>query len=244
MYCTKCGAKASDAANYCWQCGFGLTDFGLDSDIHAPSHTVNAIHSLADSSVADQMPGNVRGWLLVLVIALIFLAPIDIAWRSFDIYKKTAWAADSRNHYENAFVLFALVAGIGCIWSGLRLAYRREPGTITIAKIGVWIAGLGKALMIYWILPQAARTEYDGNRHGGLAGIIGILVGSLAFSLVWHIYLNRSKRVAETYVLIAEYDSSIDHKPFNAMIACSVGLWVLIAILLIVAIIASISGQT
>lgn len=147
---------------------------------------------------------GVGGWLLLLILGLMFLGPIVGAGRinsdfmsaesqypnlkqvaAWGLYKSATWWT------------YLAVCGLS-FYAGLGLAKGRDPSVVQRAKILLWVIGPGASLFIGFILPAIVfgRAESDPNAVGAF---IGAFIASVLGAAIWTAYLSKSKRVRATY---------------------------------------------
>ncbi len=152
------------------------------------------------ASTENSSLSGVGGWLLLLIIGLIFLGPLigmgqlsseftltesqypDLkSLAKWDAYKLTIW------------ITFGCTAGLS-IYAGVGLFRGRTYKVVKRAKVIIWIMGPVASAVSNLVFPSLffGNTEIDSKFVGGLiASIIG--------TTIWTMYLNKSKRVAATY---------------------------------------------
>lgn len=136
-----------------------------------------------------QALSGVGGWLLFLIISLIFFGPlltIALNYSELSITDENNASPLSSEEWQYfVWLSWAMVAAY-CIVSaaaGLLLLKRHKPSTIPIVIAVIWIIGP--------ILAFAGVAV-----EGGLLGGEG---RSLILAIIWTAYLLRSKRVKNTY---------------------------------------------
>lgn len=147
---------------------------------------------------------GVGGWLLLLILGLMFLGPMAGAGRingefmsaesqypslkevaAWGLYKSTTWWT------------YLVVCGLS-FYAGLGLAKGRDTSVVKRAKIVLWVIGPGASLFMGFVLPAMVfgRAELGTSAVGAF---IGALVTSVLGATIWTAYLSKSKRVQATY---------------------------------------------
>jgi hypothetical protein len=143
---------------------------------------------------------GVGGWLLVLVVGLIFLGPfmgfarINSEFTLFeyshsDLIKVEAWSK-----FKSATWWTFLFTCCLSIYAGLDLAKSRELSAVKHTKVLLWVIGPVTTIIMGIIIPVAVigKTEVDPK-------FIGSLIGAMLVSAIWTAYLSKSRRVMATY---------------------------------------------
>lgn len=154
--------------------------------------------------VSAEGTAGVGGWLLLLILGLMFLGPIMGAGRinsDFmsaesqypNLKQVAAWGT-----YKSATWLAYLVVCSLSFYAGLGLAKGRDTSVVKRAKILLWVIGPGASLFMGLVLPVVifGRTESDPSAVGAF---IGAFVASVLGAVIWTAYLSKSKRVRATY---------------------------------------------
>lgn len=153
------------------------------------------------SSSAQPGPSGVGGWLMLLILGLMVFGPLLGAgkigggfmgaeqqtpelktWTQYNTYKSATWVV---------FLAFAALSFYG----GLGLASGTEWSVVRRAKIILWIIGPVSLLVMSVLLP----IVFIGTEAVDSARFIGSLIGSAIGVGIWTAYLNKSKRVRNTY---------------------------------------------
>jgi hypothetical protein len=144
---------------------------------------VNGVKEVNDR--IEQMPSGAGGWLLLLCLLLLVGQPLNLA-----IGAARALGALPMRGVPLALVLLGqlMVAGIG-VGAGLALFGSRR-GAPTFAK---WSLLLSAGMDLF-----AYTTPFlPNNRLPGTTPLF--IAASLAYYVVWIVYLSRSKRVRNTF---------------------------------------------
>ena len=151
----------------------------------------------------DQSPilRPLGGWLLLLVMGLMFLGPLVRAgWISADFlsaesqYPILTTGADWGTFKSATWWTFLLVCCLS-FYAGLGLMKSRNILVVKRAKIILWVIGpvYGIVLAIFIPLLVFGRIEYNP------AEFVGSMIGSIIPAAIWTAYLSKSKRVMATY---------------------------------------------
>jgi hypothetical protein len=159
--------------------------------------------------VADKSPpatagqgevAGVGGWLLFLILGLVFLGPLmGAAHINSDIMSvesqyprlKTdeAWGT-----FKSATWLTFLVVCCLSFYAGFGLLKRRDLSVVNRAKILLWVIGPLASLVMGTVLPIFVFGKVESYPQS-----LGQLVASGIVAAIWTVYLSRSKRVKATY---------------------------------------------
>ena len=150
---------------------------------------------------AERHPSGVGGWLFLLVLGMILLWPTAGAVAIASTIRLTEEMFPnivSNNQWSEykvltwlAFILFSLLS----IYGGFSLINGGDQRIVRGVKLIIWINGPVAAVTFLIIIPVIVfgKTDVlDGQ-------FIRSLVGSTIFAVIWTSYLNRSKRVRNTY---------------------------------------------
>ena len=130
-------------------------------------------------------PAGVRGWLLVLCALLLIWQPLSLGLAASNVLE----ALPIRGlPLALVLTLRMLVTAMG-IAAGLALLARRGAA-VALAKIAL-VASAATDLFVY------STPYYPSNRLPG--DTIWFIAASLAYHIVWLVYLVRSTRVRNTY---------------------------------------------
>ncbi|CAB3844315.1 DUF2569 family protein [Achromobacter ruhlandii] len=145
-------------------------------------------------------PAGIGGWLLLLVIVLIAVAPIGnignmlgaaqyeqdnpvlLGLPAWETYKKLAWC-------------LVIASSIASCLAGYRLCNVRTPGSVAIAIGAIWFCG--PLCMALRLIAEAAA--FDVGLAQVLGGHMSLGIGSVLGASLWTAYLKRSRRVRNTY---------------------------------------------
>lgn len=154
----------------------------------------------AQLDAADRQGGlyGVRGWLLALCLYLMVLIPalavlgLIGAWQSAPSSPTLQSALALEAVFELALAAFAFYAGL--------MLYRLRPNAVSIAKVYfitiLTLGLLGLGIVIVASLGQRSDAVL-GNMMRGPAAFAA--VREVLLSLLWLVYLERSRRVRATY---------------------------------------------
>ena len=142
-------------------------------------------------------PAGIGGWLALLVVWMVILRPLagvillkqlqDGSLARPDIFENSTWLINPSTFW----MIFLLVAALS-VYAGLRLWRDRSPAAVKIAIITLWIYSPVAAVDL---LIAKAFLE------GGLTwqNVATTAVTNLAIAIGWTLYLQRSRRVRNTY---------------------------------------------
>jgi hypothetical protein len=145
-------------------------------------------------------PAGVGGWLLFLVVMLIFLGPFLGATRiakdldSAESQNATLKTLEAWGTYKTAIWLTFLTVSCLSFYAGAGLAKGRDSAVVNRAKFLLWVIGPLSALTIESVIPRLVfgRVEWNPDVFQGFfLSIIG--------AAMWTAYLSKSKRVRATY---------------------------------------------
>ena len=166
------------------------------------------IYSNKYSPASSEGTVGVGGWLLFLILGLMFISPILGVGRIYNDFM----SAESQNPnlklvaawslYKSAtWWTFFVVCGLS-FYAGLGLAKDRNIAVVKRAKILIWVIGPGANIIMSFVLPAVifGRVEWDPNDVGAF---IGALVASVLGAAIWTAYLTKSKRVRATYFAVS-----------------------------------------
>lgn len=130
-------------------------------------------------------PKGVRGWLLVLVVLLLVWQPVSLGL----VASRVVDAIAIRGLPLALVLLLRLVVTALGIAAGLALAGER-PSAVAMAKASL-VASAAVDIFVY------LTPYFPNNRMPGDTPFY--VVGSLAYSGAWLMYLFRSRRVRNTF---------------------------------------------
>jgi hypothetical protein len=128
---------------------------------------------------------GIGGWLLVLCLLLLIWQPISLG-----LVASSMLDALASGGLPAVLILLTrlIVTGFG-IAAGLALLGRR-PGAVTLAKVSLALSA-ATDVFVY------TTPFFPSNRAPGETPMY--IAVALTYSIVWIVYLFRSKRVRETY---------------------------------------------
>lgn len=205
MYCPQCGkAVATTDAKFCHACGTRLPESGATGEAPAdrpPECTVVSRRTQGE-------PAGVRGWLLVLVGVLMVVVPlVSIAWlmSHLAIMKHLYPSLVGTSGWDQYLLWMWLAVGGAAglsIYASLRLLDGKTARDVEAVCTMLWVIGPVAAIVIHGLIPylmhSAELLKFDYIGPTG-APLIAPIIGGTLFSLVWTSYLNRSRRVRNTY---------------------------------------------
>ncbi len=154
----------------------------------------------------DNGPHGVGGWLALLVAGMVVMGPLlgiggtlgefAAAERQYPALAQVAAWSSFKTVQWIAVLIFCAIS----VYGGLGLATKRTPDAVTKAKLVLWFNYPISVVVTAMIVPA---TMLPGS--GKVAAMaIPSLVASLIAVAIWTAYLNRSKRVKNTYGLREE----------------------------------------
>lgn len=148
-------------------------------------------------------PHGVGGWLALLVVGMLVLGPLLGIGRTYvefasieHQYSELASLADWSSFKTAEWVVLLIFCGIS-IYGGHGLATKRTPDAVSRAKLVLWFNYPIGIVVTAMIIP--ALMLPGGGKAAATA--IPSLLASLIAVAIWTAYLNRSKRVKNTYFL-------------------------------------------
>ena len=143
---------------------------------------------------------GVGGWLLFLIIGLMFLGPLMGAARinsdimsTESVYPNLKTVALWSTYKSATWCIFLFVACLG-FYAGLGLVKGRTTAIVNRAKIIIWIIGPASGLILGVFLPIFIFGKFEPTTQ-----FVGGVIASVIFALIWTGYLSNSKRVRATY---------------------------------------------
>lgn len=153
-----------------------------------------------ENDEASKDPSGVGGWLLLLVVGLMFLGPLMGVGRlygdlmSAEDQNPNLRTLESWSTFKSANLwTFLVVAGLS-FYAGLGLARRRDMAAVTRAKIVLWVTGPVAAVIMGLLIPYAVFGKARLSPE-----LIGAVIASAIAAAAWTAYLSKSKRVRATY---------------------------------------------
>jgi hypothetical protein len=145
-------------------------------------------------------PAGVGGWLLLLVVSLMFLGPlmgigqINADFRSAESINPNLEALDAWSTFKFASWSTFLVVSCLSFYAGFGLAKGRDISVVNRAKVLLWVIGPVASLVIGSVIPRIVfgKVEWD-------PGFFKSFLFSVVAAAIWTAYLSKSKRVRATY---------------------------------------------
>ncbi len=143
---------------------------------------------------------GVGGWLLLLIVCLMFLGPLMGAGQmksgimsAEDQYPNLKTVAEWATYKSAAWWTFLLVFCLS-FYAGLGLLKDRNIFAVKRAKIILWVIGPLASLVLGVFLPIfISGKSYPDSQF------IGSMIASVIAATIWTAYLSKSKRVKATY---------------------------------------------
>jgi hypothetical protein len=149
----------------------------------------------------------VGGWLLLLILGLVFLGPllgagrINADFMGAESQFPNLKAVDSWATLKLATWLVFLPVSCLSVYAGYGLLKQRDLSVVRRAQIILWVIGPIASLIIGGLLPIAIFGEVGANPQF-IGGFVGSFVASVIVASLWTAYLSRSKRVKATYAAV------------------------------------------
>jgi hypothetical protein len=137
------------------------------------------------TEVSQPAPAGIRGWLLVLILLLLVWQPLSLGLVASGVLRSLAL----RGLPLALILILRLVVVAFGIAAGLALLGRRAAA-VTLAK-GSMLASAATDVLVY------ATPFFPNTRPPGDETIV--LAVSLAYYVIWWLYLTKSKRVRNTF---------------------------------------------
>ena len=141
---------------------------------------------------------RIRGWLLLLCLCLTVLDPTAVLVNLF-LVSEVARPFFSRQPGFFHLILVNGVAGIALavfsLYAGVSL-FRRVAGAPAIAR--KYFAAISAYAVIAPFLPFLLRSEQLATRENFYINCLNSFF-TMAYALIWRLYLQRSRRVQQTY---------------------------------------------
>lgn len=155
------------------------------------------------SNVQNPGPSGVGGWLAFLVIALMILAPLfsisGVQGMLMSVEAKYPALINSSqwSNYKTVEWIAALMFSTLSFYGGYGLAMKRTPDVVSRAKLILWFNYPINAIVSGIVIPAVMLGVWKEQMDSA----IGVLGASLLCLWIWTAYLNKSKRVSNTYGL-------------------------------------------
>lgn len=151
----------------------------------------------------DDEPSGVGGWLAFLVVWLAVLWPLLGCVQLLHYFSTIERDNQGIEHFiiwssfKTVEWIFLQISFALSIYGGIVLATKRTPGAVFKAKLVLWFIGPISIIATNLIIPMTmlhVRLAHEANAAD-------VFFVSLVIATVWTAYLNRSKRVKNTYGL-------------------------------------------
>ena len=189
MFCFKCGAEVAKDANFCQACGAAVFQ------PEAPAAQATA----PQKSAAKLVEPGVKGWLKFLCISLTILSPLWVLaaigreWNETRPYFAQWPSLETAVVYETwaslALVSFGVFAGYR-LWSV-------HPKAVATAKLYFWVQV--PVLVAISAMVIAVADLHSAGTNAMVDQSAKDVLRSVVNSVVWLLFLYRSKRVKATY---------------------------------------------
>jgi hypothetical protein len=165
------------------------------------------------SNVKNKCPSGVGGWLLVLVILMVFLGPLyglgllgGSIMATEESYPEIILNNNWHSYKIVSYIAFA-ISSIVSIYGGVVLAVYRDASAIKSAKKALWISGPIISIVTLLILSFFIFEEIDNLIN---TKVISAIIGSAIWAFIWTTYLNKSNRIRRTYLEAIKSASSTE----------------------------------
>lgn len=159
---------------------------------------------------SDSGPTGIGGWLLFLIVILIFISPLRNIGETIsaisDAEKTYPGLLYIRRWMNYKAVLWVIVglAVLVSVGAGIRLRFLHKPQSVTLAIGALWFCGpISFCLVVianFLLLDLPIADQFDASLTGTSIAIF-IMAG------VWTAYLKRSRRVRNTYFSQAQQEA-------------------------------------
>lgn len=149
-------------------------------------------------------PYGIAGWLLWLVVWMIFVRPLlgagsiyaEMRDVELELLSRGAVVPPEWASYKIAtWCTFAASAGVSA-YGGFALARQRTWAAVIVAKLALWISAPIATLVQLVVVPFSVFGNLNAVDS---ARVVGSFFGAVVVALIWTAYLSRSKRVRNTY---------------------------------------------
>ena len=187
MYCTKCGTKNIENAIYCKQCGFDLKNNLTENQI-------------LTKDVSPQKVG-LGGWLVLVGLSIIYnIVVLIIGLNDYMSALSIDYAILGFN-YIIRFEFFASLAFIVCNIYLLYLYFKKNKKFPNYYIIFIILVFIQIIIDYSWMASLTAPTqELQKIIDDSLSSNSNEIIRSFIVSIIWIIYMMKSKRVKTTFI--------------------------------------------
>jgi len=143
---------------------------------------------------------GIGGWLALLVAILLVVGPATSFVRVYssiaaieadtpEVLRLSQWLGYKQGIWTVMFLSWSCSA-----LTGLLLAFCRRAWVVPAAAIGFCVMGPLMSLGSAWLVPLTYFGRFDSGE------LLGAILASSMFAVIWTAYLYRSKRVEFTYI--------------------------------------------
>ncbi|MDG4474828.1 DUF2569 family protein [Thiovibrio frasassiensis] len=143
---------------------------------------------------------GIGGWLLLLILGLMFLGPLMGAGRiNLDFmsvesqYPNLKTVAAWGTFKSSTWLTFLLVSCLS-FYAGIGLVKSRNILVVKRAKIIIWVIGPAASILLGILIPLLVFGKSDPDPK-----FVGSMIASIVGAAIWTAYLSKSKRVLSTY---------------------------------------------
>lgn len=161
------------------------------------------------ASISASGPVGVGGWLLLLVVGLMFLGPLIGAGRinadimTVELQYPSLLTVPAWGTFKSATWWSYLVVCCLSFYAGFGLAKGRDISVVKRAKVLLWVIGPVASIVMGLLIPLAVFGKIESDPQ-----FFGALIASVITSAIWTAYLSKSRRVKATYSPTRPEDSA------------------------------------
>jgi hypothetical protein len=164
--------------------------------------------------MSDNMKRGVGGWLVLLIVGMIVIAPFTSLTETSKYFHQAeanyvSLAANAKWHrFKTLTWIVQITTSIYVAYSGYLLLAKLSYSSVRNAKYALWIAGPVSTMAVAFLLPYV----FYGSKAVDQTSVLTALVSTIT-AVVWTTYLVRSKRVSATYS--AQHSNSASVAPLK-----------------------------
>lgn len=217
MVCPKCGLEAYPNDRFCAGCG---TYLGKDARVGVKAKPVPAGHGAAATGPGAPPPGHslyepaaaaaaiktgpegVKGWLLLLVLGMTILGPLvavvqlHLAFTEMEKLNPAILSFGKYNTFKSSVWAVQIIFLVILVYGGIGLNSGRDRSVVKRAMAILWLSGPLANVLAGLLIP----AMIFGSENVTLSKELTVeILRSFLTALIWTQYLNKSKRVRNTY---------------------------------------------